>query len=225
MKEKRCYKCGKTKPILEFHKDKQRACGYKPACKECRHIEKMNRLSESEYEKHLIYQKNKGEREYLLKQNKRRCSNCRNIKDLSEFYKRRESVAYICKECTILLGRKYERDRRQNDAKYRLNKNVKRAFNRVLNGNKNGVSWKIMISYTQKELRNHLESLFVDGMCWNNYGKWHLDHIKPVSSFKFTSYEDDEFKECWSLDNLQPLWAEDNLKKGSRINYKRRDWE
>ena len=50
-------------------------------------------------------------------------------------------------------------------------------------------------------------------MSWNNYGKWHLDHIKPLSSFNLQNI--DELKQACHYSNLQPLWAEDNFKKGS----------
>jgi hypothetical protein len=57
-------------------------------------------------------------------------------------------------------------------------------------------------------------------MNWNNHGKgkdkWHIDHIKPVSHFIFESFEDEQFKECWSLSNLEPKWEIDNLKKEAR---------
>ena len=54
-------------------------------------------------------------------------------------------------------------------------------------------------------------------MTWDNYGEWHVDHIIPMSSFEFESVEDREFKICWSLKNLQPLWGLDNLIKGSKL--------
>jgi hypothetical protein len=54
-------------------------------------------------------------------------------------------------------------------------------------------------------------------MSWENYGKWHIDHITPLSSFDIQNYNDENFKKCWSLENLQPLWAEDNLKKSNKV--------
>ncbi len=66
---------------------------------------------------------------------------------------------------------------------------------------------------------NHLEALFTDGMTWDNYGEWHVDHKIPMNSFIFESVDDDGFKECWKLDNLQPLWALDNLSKGTKFTY------
>ncbi len=67
-------------------------------------------------------------------------------------------------------------------------------------------------------LRDHLESLFTNGMTWENYGKWHIDHIIPKSFFEFSSPNDVEFKMCWRLDNLQPLWAKDNIIKSNKLS-------
>jgi hypothetical protein len=68
------------------------------------------------------------------------------------------------------------------------------------------------LDYSLESLIAHLESKFTDGMSWENYGKWHVDHIKPCALFDMTKPED--FQQCWSLSNLQPLWALDNYKKG-----------
>ncbi|MFW5903050.1 MAG: HNH endonuclease signature motif containing protein, partial [archaeon] len=63
-----------------------------------------------------------------------------------------------------------------------------------------------LVGYTFNELKEHLENQFTDKMNWGNYGDyWEIDHIKPKSSFDFEKPEDQEFKDCWSLDNLQPL--------------------
>lgn len=67
-----------------------------------------------------------------------------------------------------------------------------------------------------EELKSHLESKFHEGMSWDNYGKdgWHIDHIKPLASYDLSDPE--EFKRACHYSNLQPLWAEDNLRKGSK---------
>jgi hypothetical protein len=62
----------------------------------------------------------------------------------------------------------------------------------------------------------HLERQFLSGMTWANRGQWHIDHIQPRSSFKFVGPDDPEFKACWALSNLRPLWKADNLKKNAR---------
>ena len=66
------------------------------------------------------------------------------------------------------------------------------------------------------EFQYHFEKLFVDGMSWDNYGEWHIDHIRPVASFNFDSTDHPDFKKCWALNNLQPLWAKDNMKKRNK---------
>lgn len=70
------------------------------------------------------------------------------------------------------------------------------------------------LRYSAAELVSHLEARFLPGMTWQNYGKWHVDHIRPCASFDMTDEKD--FIECWALENLQPLWAKDNLAKGAR---------
>ena len=82
---------------------------------------------------------------------------------------------------------------------------------------KNGKHWENLVGYTKEELKVHLERLFQSGMTWDNHSikGWHIDHIKPVSSFNLTSYDCEDFKKCWALSNLQPLWAKDNMHKGN----------
>lgn len=76
--------------------------------------------------------------------------------------------------------------------------------------------WETLVGYTCKDLLEHLESKFKDGMTWDNYGShWHIDHIKPKSLFKYDTVDDPQFKECWALDNLQPLEAKANIIKGN----------
>lgn len=116
-------------------------------------------------------------------------------------------------------ARNYERERRSNDPKYRLGVRTRTAVYTCLK-EANVAKYRSTfdtLGYTLEELMLHLESLFTDGMTWNNYGEWHVDHIIPMCSFEFKSVECVGFKECWSLDNLQPLWGVDNLEKGSKI--------
>lgn len=68
------------------------------------------------------------------------------------------------------------------------------------------------LGYSSEELRSHLESLFSTGMSWENWGEWHIDHIRPVSSFPNGT----PLTEINSLSNLRPLWATENLRKSSK---------
>lgn len=108
----------------------------------------------------------------------------------------------------------------------RLNRNMRRSVVRHLAiGVKDERSWRSLTGFGSKELMDHLESKFQVGMTWQNYGSyWHLDHIKPVAAFFFSSPEDQEFKECWALSNLQPLTAKENRKKSSNYNGKYMRW-
>lgn len=85
--------------------------------------------------------------------------------------------------------------------------------------NKSGTTFDIL-GYSADDVIKSIESKFQPGMTWDNYGKygWHIDHAIPDSWFNYTSLSDDDFKKSWHLDNLQPMWAEHNLSKGSRYS-------
>lgn len=70
------------------------------------------------------------------------------------------------------------------------------------------------IGCSAARLRDHLQSLFKEGMTFDNYGDWHIDHIRPCASFNL-SLESDRHA-CFHFSNLQPLWKLENLHKGSR---------
>lgn len=63
--------------------------------------------------------------------------------------------------------------------------------------------------------KKHIESQFEDGMSWDNWGDWHLDHIIPVSAYDFC--DDREISKCCNYRNFRPLWAGENIIKGGRI--------
>lgn len=110
-------------------------------------------------------------------------------------------------------------NRRRNDAGFRLKSNTRTAVYTCLKErdiSKYRSTFETL-GYTLEELMKHLENQFVDGMSWDNYGEWHVDHKIPMNSFNFESVEDREFKLCWCLDNLQPLWGPDNLSKGTKL--------
>ena len=107
---------------------------------------------------------------------------------------------------------------REQNVQVRISDNMGLMMRMAIKENKNGRHWEDFVDYTLNKLITHLENLFQKGMSWNNYGKygWHIDHIKPRSAFHFNNPNDIEFQECWSLNNLQPLWAIDNLKKNAK---------
>jgi hypothetical protein len=101
---------------------------------------------------------------------------------------------------------------RNNNIYYKINHTISTAVRACIK-DKSRSQVFALLGYSLEDLMNHIESKFQDGMSWSNHGSWHIDHIKPVCSFSFSSKYSPEFKKCWSLDNLRPLWAIDNLKK------------
>lgn len=71
-----------------------------------------------------------------------------------------------------------------------------------------------MLGCSIQEFKEKLESMFEPGMTWDNYGEWHLDHIRPCASFDLS--DPVQLAECFHFSNFQPLWAKDNLQKGSK---------
>ena len=100
-----------------------------------------------------------------------------------------------------------------------LRDRVSRRMRQSLSGRNLSKNWAHifdMLGYTVDDLKRHLESKFQPGMTWDNIGQWHIDHIRPDSWFNYSSIDDEEFKKCWALDNLQPLWAKENISKGNK---------
>jgi hypothetical protein len=111
--------------------------------------------------------------------------------------------------------------RRQEDETQRLasavRSSIRRAFEtKHLGSDKNGKAWETILGYTVADLMAHIERQFRGRMSWANFGKWHVDHIVPVASFSFQSVDDPEFRACWALPNLRPLWAKRNRSKGPK---------
>lgn len=107
---------------------------------------------------------------------------------------------------------KYRRAYRQRP-EVKARRRAEKKIASLLNGK---YSTSELLSCTGQELKIHLESLWQEGMTWDNYGfyGWHIDHIKPIASFDLSDPE--QVAECFHYSNLQPLWAADNLSKGAR---------
>lgn len=191
MKTKICPKCGIEKFIDKFNKDKNRKDGLTLWCKKCRL--KYNKIYQEKNRKKI----RKQNREYAKK-----------------YYKKYGNKIYGLRK---LYQKQYQKNRRRNDPVFRLNCNISTAIYQSLKGNKNGQPWEKLVGYDCKELKKYLEAQFKDGMTWDNYGKWHLDHRIPVSLFNITGIKSKGFKKCWQLSNLQPLWEKENLEKSNKL--------
>jgi hypothetical protein len=109
----------------------------------------------------------------------------------------------------------YFRIRRKTDIKFRICDALRSGFYKAIKFSLTKKSDHTMniIGCTINELKIHIESKFQNGMSWDNYGKWHMDHIKPCAAFDLSNPE--EQKKCFHYTNLQPLWAKDNMHKSS----------
>lgn len=115
-----------------------------------------------------------------------------------------------CDDCATELWRKHPQKR--------INLAVGNAIRASLkSGTKRRRQWQTLVGYSLEEFKVHLEAQFLRGMSWENHGEWHIDHIRPLCSFKFQTPDDPQFREAWALSNLRPLWARDNLRKGGRV--------
>lgn len=108
----------------------------------------------------------------------------------------------------------YEVNRYHTDPMFAVKKNIRGRLQKCLKKKYwlKRSKFAEYIGCTQNELKVHLESKFTEGMSWNNYGKWHIDHIQCMDSAKT---EEEMLKLC-HYTNLQPLWALDNIKKSNK---------
>jgi len=176
----------------------------------------------------------------------KRCTGCGKVKGLNEFHKRKESEdgrQYVCKACSSFYHKIHHINNRElqntKNRKWRIDnpeiakqcckKWYSRPNNKIhecLLSRTNecldvfierSMLWKVL-GYTQKEFMTKIEEQLQNGMTWDNHGKeWEIDHIIPISFFVFQSPNDVEFKMCWRLENIQPMWKHEHRVKSNRI--------
>lgn len=171
------------------------------------------------------YAKNKAK---TLKQNKEwKEANSLRYKELKKEWYEKNKVKVLKKnrawkkankEAVKQYGREYQREyiktRRKNDYLYKLNRNLRKRVYALVSSKKWEKNFSITteLGCTGLELKEYLEKQFTEGMSWDNYGQWHLDHINPLANAKT---EEELIKRC-HYTNLQPLWAKDNIKKSNK---------
>ena len=196
MVKKSCNKCGIEKSINDFTKDCTKKDGLRTICRLCGK-EKYQQNRDYEIQRSKNYQKNN--REKVLKQ--------KLVHAKKYFIKYHDKIKEYQKN--------YKSNRRKTDILFRMSDRVRSRLNGFLKKNhisKTNGTFEI-IGCTPQELKFHLEEKFTDGMSWNNQGEWHIDHKIPLSS---ANTEEELYKLC-HFTNLQPMWAIDNIKKGSKI--------
>lgn len=189
--------------------------------------EKHNRCIQQQRD---FYNKHKDKKIYKEKISKRNKNHYQNNKDQ---YKKSSHQYYLdhkdevkCKnkrwyKRNKIKARSYYRERQRRlyrtDPIYRLKSQLKGRLNaaiRCQNGLKSAHTIELL-GCNIDVLKPYLESKFQQGMTWENYGKWHVDHVIPCCKFDLTKSE--EQRKCFHYTNLQPLWAIDNLQKGTSV--------
>lgn len=191
----RCAKCEEDKSETEFYPRKDRPRGRASRCKACQ-LEKSSSLNyppQTEGEKF--------------------CEYCASYHPLTNFFanKKVKDGRYAkCKSCEnirkIRLLNKFPH--------LRVVENIRRRTRAVLSGHNKSQATMDLVGVSRDDLMKHLESMFLEGMNWENYGEWHIDHIRPCSSFDLSDPK--QQKICFHYTNLQPMWAEDNLRKAKK---------
>ena len=138
-----------------------------------------------------------------------RLNNKDKIKKYQQVYtkKTRSHINYYCRE------------KRKNDLEFKIRLNLRcRLYSILKNNSKKGSAVKDL-GCSIEEFKKHIELKFVDGMNWGNWGRygWHLDHIKPLSSFNLNIRE--ELLQAVNYKNLQPMWWRENIVKGGHKSY------
>lgn len=209
---KKCNYCHEKKTLSDFAKMKQSPDGHAYKCKSC-----------SNEHNRLYMRQNKEDRKRYVE-----AYNAENYDRHRQRYKDNK------KKITEINKRSYEKSKKADKEKFRKKwrdqyyRRVSTPIGRVIYNLRNrsseafrkakiskpfSLTEENVLGCDMKTLKNHLESQFAKGMSWDNYGKWHVDHIKPISKFDLS--DDEQIKECFNYCNLQPLWAADNIRKGS----------
>ncbi len=124
-------------------------------------------------------------------------------------------------------GVKAEKARRlaipKNRISHRMSTLIRNTIKRWTGESKRGRSWESVVGYTAEQVLERLLSTMPEGYSWDDFqsGALHIDHIHPISRFDFSSYEDEQFRQCWALSNLQLLPAHDNMSKWNRLDWVR----
>ena len=239
---KLCKKCALTKPINAFGDNKNNKDGKSIYCKDCerlRGIEYRKKNPEIVRESSKKWRKNNPESykktilKYLEKNPEmiskerikiyRKDENFRkkyNIKKRENYKKnieiereKRREYYHKNKETLNKKNNQWKNKKRKTDGFYRMKINLRNRLRDFLIGDSQGKKTKDIVGLDKIEFKLYIQSKFLDGMTWDNYGKWHLDHIHPLSQAK----NNDEALLLNHYTNLQPLWAEDNLRKNRKI--------
>lgn len=238
MEKKICSKCKIEKNICEYRKDSTKKDGLYSSCKECTKffgkkfsmdyyiknrqdlLKKRKEFKEKNpniIKKYYLTYKEKNPEKLKESSKKYKEKNYEKIIQYKKNHYRNNIESHIkYRKENYKKRNEYEKNRKTIDPTYKLISNMRSRMNRFFklkNITKKNKTFEI-VGCSPEQLREHIEKQFKDGMCWEKMGKYiHIDHIIPLASAKT---EEEILKLC-HYTNLQPLWAEDNLKKRDKI--------
>ncbi|MDD4242722.1 MAG: hypothetical protein PHG08_00280 [Bacilli bacterium] len=169
--------------------------------------------------KQKIYNENNSEKK-KERDKKYYRNNIERITNLNKDYKNNHKEYY--KEYLIMWREKHkihisirQKICRINDPLFKLKGNIRSLIGGSIRkgGYKKSSQTAAILGCTFEEFKLHIEKQFKEGMSWDNRELWHLDHIYPVS----LAADEQHLLQLNHYTNFQPLWAEDNLKKGNKI--------
>jgi hypothetical protein len=220
---KKCSKCKIHKELIFFGNRKSSKDGLQSNCKSCRneYYEKTKyNLKEYYKERNKIYYNDNREKIIAKTKEYRECN-----KDYYINYSKKYWKLYY-KNNKEKIKNYYENNKERKN--YNINKkkkldpifkfkcnvrtSIRMSFKRGKNQFKKSAKTENILGCTIEQFKDYIESKFTKGMNFENYGKWHLDHIKPLALAK----NEKEIIELNHYTNFQPLWAEDNYAKGAK---------
>ena len=209
METKVCGKCKVIKDVGNFGKDKRTPTGLRSTCNECRREESR------EYRKNNPEKRKKTLKKFYLKNKESELLRFKIYRE-NNSEKRKETLKKHYENNKTEINRKQvirNKKRYKTNYLYRVIHNLRIRTKEYLKQHHSNGKFSKTIRCEPNFLREHLEKQFKDGMSWENYGSWHIDHIIPLSSAKNI----EEINKLCHYTNLQPLWASENLSKGSKI--------
>jgi len=208
---KTCIKCFIEKDFTCFHKHKSRKDGYREVCKVCRKIETKEYIT---INSEVLSEKKK---KYYI-DNKEKINTRNKINGKVWYESNKEKKLEYLKNWYKLnpdYNTNYYRNRRSSDILFKIITNVRRRTNLFLKKKNKSLNTTELIGINYISFKEYFETLFHEGMSWENYGEWQVDHIIPLSSAKTK----EEINELAKYTNLQPLWQIDNKKKSNKLNW------
>ena len=205
---KTCYKCKISKLLSDFNKCKHGTFGVHGHCRQCQKEVRKNFYDT--IQKPTKYWLTPEHKSLVNRVNKKRYASdieWREKIKLNNNVRRRTEPAKIVA--------RIQRKKWYNIPKNRIACSLRVRLRKALRHNQKVDITEKLLGCSFDYAKQHLESNFQSGMKWENYGKWHIDHIIPCSRFDLTIPH--QQKMCFNYRNLQPMWAKENISKNNRI--------